>query len=519
MPTVIDSFVITLGLDPAQFTAGQRELMDNLRKMQEQAEKGGKEIESQGKKFGDYFSTVKREALGALAIFVGGRGIKEFVGYMTGLDAATARVGHTMNISAREVSAWQGAIEQNGGSAESATGALAGLSGEMNKFMLTGQTSMLPVLNTLDISLIDVNKKLKTSDQLLLDIADRIKGMDPARAAAMLSMVPGMNQDMLNLLIQGRAEVEAYLAAARAAGGTTAESAAAAKKYQESLALLSREATNTSRVLLTELTPAIVGAFRSFQNTIKNGVTGGLPFWDWFFKPMTVTITPGSWAESFLKKVFPDWLPGGPSAATKPSPGLSLYPPPFLGEPGATPTRPGTAISLPVKPGAGASSPETRRAMDALAGLPGINRVTALSDPFHALLGSSPHNEGRALDLTVKDPAQAAAVADAIRTKLAAAGIAASVINEYDPAKRSRGSTAPHIHVTVLPTMPRGPTVGAAAAASREGGGDDRRTSVMNVGTMNVTLPGVKNADDFARDIKPVMERGNNAASFNNALR
>ena len=280
MTTVIDTLVLELGLDPAKFTQGQREAIDAFQRSNEAAVVLGKSIESQSAKTGEFFSILKRQAVEVLALFLGGRGIQEFVGYMTHLDAATSRTAKTLDMSTRDLSTWQGAAAQAGGSAESITGALSGLSGEMNKFMLTGQTSMLPLLNSMGIGFYDANKHIKTAGQLLLELSDHVKGMDPARATALLSMLPGMNPDTINLLLQGREAIERYMAAARAAGGTTEESAAQAKKFQEDMAILERTASNLGRTLLTAFGPQLTLTLRQAGDAIRDLKYLGLELYD-----------------------------------------------------------------------------------------------------------------------------------------------------------------------------------------------------------------------------------------------
>src|ERR1700688_5048693 len=138
--TVIDSLIVQLGLDPSRFNQGQKDAMNALQQLIQRSQRGGEEIEGQGMKTAEFFATMKRSALGMLAVFLGGREIKEFVGYVTNLDASTSRLARTMDMSTRELSIWQGVMTQNGGSAESMTSSLGGLTSEMNKFVLTGQT-------------------------------------------------------------------------------------------------------------------------------------------------------------------------------------------------------------------------------------------------------------------------------------------------------------------------------------------------------------------------------------------
>lgn len=256
IPNVLDEFVVKFSLDPSAFTEGQRQFLESIRRTSDDAKKFGDAVESQSKKVFEFFGDLKRAALGVTGLLLGGLGVKEFAGFLTNLDAATARTARTMDISARELSNWQGAAEQLGGTAEGITGTLQGLSSEMNKFALTGQTGLLGPLTQLGVSLYSANGQMKTSTELMLDLADAVQGMDPAKARAFLSLI-GADQGAINLMINGRQALQGYLDAADRAGSTTRESAAAAAEYQRQLALVERSATGLGRSLFTTLAPAL----------------------------------------------------------------------------------------------------------------------------------------------------------------------------------------------------------------------------------------------------------------------
>ena len=274
MPTVIDSFVLELGLDPSKFTRGQREAMDQLRKFQEASLSAGNQVESQSKRIFDLLSDFRRQALTGLGLFLGGRELGEFVEYVTRLDASSGRLARAIDMNVESLSEWQGAFQQIGGSAESANAALSGLSSEMNRFQLTGQSTMLPVLSRLGVSLYDQNRHLKTAGQLWLDIASAIQGMDPAQARTFLQMIPGANEDMINFALLGRRAMEGYLRAARQAGDITGQSAAAAQEYQRQLGLLDRAATAVGRTLLTVFAPAATAGLNAMSRLIQAMRTG-----------------------------------------------------------------------------------------------------------------------------------------------------------------------------------------------------------------------------------------------------
>ena len=301
MAHVIDTLVVELGLDPKKFTDAQKRSLDDFKRGQEEFRKRGREIEDQGRKLDDAFASLKRGALSLGAAFLGITGAKQFLDYLTTADAAAGRAAKTLNMGVRELSAWQGAAKATGGSAEGITGALQGLSGAMNQFILTGNGPFLGIMNHLGLSLFDNNKKLKTAGQMMLEISDavyKINASDPARAAATLSMIPGMNQDSINLMIQGRNVLQQLLDEQMRAGGATEKSAEAAAEYQRQLANLQRSAEDTGRTILQSLIPSLI----SFMDTVKTMFTN--PIWD---------SKKGFWENLFGKAE--DWknpiVPGG----------------------------------------------------------------------------------------------------------------------------------------------------------------------------------------------------------------
>ena len=114
MANVLDSFVLEFALDPSKFTAGQKQIMQQMAQLQAAALAQAKDVESSSKRVLDVISNMRREVLTAFGVFFGGRELGEFVKYITNLDAATGRLAITMGMSASDTSAWQGAIKQAG---------------------------------------------------------------------------------------------------------------------------------------------------------------------------------------------------------------------------------------------------------------------------------------------------------------------------------------------------------------------------------------------------------------------
>lgn len=534
MPTVIDSLVVTLGLDPRQFTQAQKDAIASLDKLVDTATRNANQVEAQGKKINEVFGALKREAIGILGVFLAGRGIKDFIGYMTSLDAATGRTSYTLNMSARELSAWQGAVEQTGGSASSITGTLQGLSGEMNRFMLTGQSSLVPIINALGLGLFDGNKNLKTAGTLLLEISDAVSKMDPARATAFLSMIPGMNQDTVNLLIKGRAAVEGYLEAARKAGGTTKESAEQAAEFQKQMALLTRSAEDLSRTLwslaaspltnvltkMREIIDTSKTLYGAFQNLMK---FGGIVSW---LSPSGIA---GNIAQSLLPQSF---LDASGSVIRRLMYGKNEGRGPELSLP---------EVNLP--PGIGMKQSRGDRNNN-----PGnikygkfaADHGATGSDGTFAIFPSKDAGENAMADLLIARYSglslaeiQAKWVgnqdANYLSSMVAATGLAPNSVPDLrDPAMRRRlmsGMTrgeGTHLSPLSSPAFagtkfnggaqPSG--AGAAATINTRRGGDTTTTSTTNINKIEIHS-NATDAEGVARDIGPALNRAGTAASAN----
>lgn len=520
---VVDELVVTLGLDPSKFTQGQKDALDSFKRTQEQAVSSGKEIESQGRKTTEYFSNLKREAIGLLAVFLGGRGIKEFVGHITSADAATGRLAKTVNMTVGELSAWQSAFEQVGGTAGSAAQAVQGISGAMNNALISGE---IPMFANYIGGLFDkTTGRLKDVGEVVKELADLTKGMDPAIATAFLSkIVPGINQDMINLVLKGRDAIDAYLVAARKAGGATAESSEKTAEYQRQLALLDRTATNTGRNILTFLLPSLITLttkigefFEALNNPHKTPEETGAAIEEQrkrltkqFGDPRDILESYDEFWKRHMAPIF------GESASTAeffygkrgaPAPQEQL-PAPGAPTRGDRNNNPGNIEYGPLAVRMGATGTDGRFAIfpDKATGEAAMRQL--LQKNYSGLTLSQIQRKwvGNA------DPNYLASMSRATGLD---AGAVPDLSNPEMVRRLMRGMTRGE--GTQLP--PAG-LAGAPAAAATSTDRSDRRSSATTnntttIGSVSVTLPNVKDAEGFRRELPEAVRRVNFAAGSN----
>lgn len=122
--TVIDSLVVTLGLDSSQFHKALDAVDEELKKTREVIVRHSKEIEQRTKVVTDIFSKLKTGVLGLAASFVSVGAVSKFVENVTKGDAKVSRMAANMGIMTKELSAWENLNPLFGGSKEDADAAM-----------------------------------------------------------------------------------------------------------------------------------------------------------------------------------------------------------------------------------------------------------------------------------------------------------------------------------------------------------------------------------------------------------
>ena len=251
MATVIDELTVILNLDPKKFTDAQKTAVAAMRTLEEQSVKSGKETEAQSKKMLDFFSNLKREALGFLAAFYGGKGIKDVIGHLTTMDASVARLGGTIKTAPEVLAKWRIAMTTVGGTAQDADSAIQGLSDTMQDFLRNPGSPPMGLLNV--AKQIGFTGDLTDPTAFLTALAKYGQTVPKEQFAAVARDVPGMNQQMIYLLLELNKRLTAAEKVTPKGGGLGEFS----EEYIASIALFDAAANNLARVILDKFVPAI----------------------------------------------------------------------------------------------------------------------------------------------------------------------------------------------------------------------------------------------------------------------
>jgi len=124
MPTIIDSLVVTLGLDSSGFKKGQTEVKKGLDDTRKNADQTAKDMEAAGKRAASFFGSIRTELLALVGVTLSAQGIKTFITNMTSDLMRLGIESRALDISAKSLDGWERAAAAAGSTAERIAGTL-----------------------------------------------------------------------------------------------------------------------------------------------------------------------------------------------------------------------------------------------------------------------------------------------------------------------------------------------------------------------------------------------------------
>ena len=265
MPTVIDSLIVSLSLDPSQFNDGQKAAVSSLKKIEETAGKSNQAVAKSTSDVGDAFEAVTRKALGFLAVVAGGRGLQELFMNSVQTSAAMGRLSANIGMSTATLSGWENAAKSAGGTADGMasmlTGISQGLAAQQSGF---GTTPMVAGLMGLGLSITDAQGNPLSPDKIADELGNKFQTM-PRQQALLYAQSMGIDQGTFNFLDQPQAIRDAQIAANT---NTTDGEAAAAKSLQVAFVGLESQVDGLSNVLMALSAPTLVTELNNFAKGI-----------------------------------------------------------------------------------------------------------------------------------------------------------------------------------------------------------------------------------------------------------
>ena len=214
MATVIDSLIVTLGLDNKDFQQGMKDTEKGLSDTRKNTDRVGKQIAASGKDAAEFFGQMQRSAIKFFAVLTAGKGLINFTRDVVSTGANLYRLSQNLDISADTLHRWGRAADLNGGSMEGFLGTLQNLGSQVTEIFMKGDSAITPYLRQLRVGVTDAAGKAKPLTDILADIADAAEKIYPDRQQryAFLQQM-GFDEGTLNLLVKGGKELRNVIAA------------------------------------------------------------------------------------------------------------------------------------------------------------------------------------------------------------------------------------------------------------------------------------------------------------------
>lgn len=257
MATVIDAFLVTLGLDPEAFSKGVEKVVNDMERTRHEADTTAEHMKEKGGEMKEFYSGLIEKATQLFAILAGGHELKEFIKEMMETEIASSRLAKLLNLTIEDVGVWRGAVELAGGSADGFNDSIKSMGGMLIDIekKLPRAKRALTVFQAAGIKGLAMGKKtdvLEVLDQL----AEKMHAMGGMEALR-LGQRMGLDAGTIRLLRKGKEAIEELKAEAESYGVIHQEEADAALKYEETQKALALSAANIGRVIMRMVVPAM----------------------------------------------------------------------------------------------------------------------------------------------------------------------------------------------------------------------------------------------------------------------
>ena len=257
--TVIDAFVVTLGIDPRQYKREIKEFRDGLKQDRQATNAFAKDVEASGKKMGQAFRMVRNEVAGFLLLLAGANSLKGWITDTIHGAAETGRFADQLGVAADQLYAWEEAVKTVGGTADDIRGSMGSLVGALQEIRLTGNTAKRADLNALGMTEADLQNPI----QGFLKLAALSERMSRPEFRARLQRI-GISESTIILLAKGRDGVAKLTAEYEKKYRLEQDQIKAAQELEKAWAELGTALTSKLRGPLTDI-------IKSFTDWIQAG--------------------------------------------------------------------------------------------------------------------------------------------------------------------------------------------------------------------------------------------------------
>lgn len=243
---IVESIIVKLGLDGSQYNREADKAKKSNDSLNKSVSETDKVVSTVTKTIGKWFS-----------ILAVGTGVAKMIDQVQKLNDELFFLEKNLGMSSTTIKNWQGAAGAMGGSAQGMTESIKSLNMGMNDFVMMGDTTLLPFMNVLGVNMVDMQGKLRKTDDVMLDLADSFSKMDREQAFSIASKM-GIDEGTFNTLVQGRKEMEKMLEYQSKMYKSSEEELKASRALAQNRALLGQHWESLKTMMANAIIPLFV---------------------------------------------------------------------------------------------------------------------------------------------------------------------------------------------------------------------------------------------------------------------
>jgi hypothetical protein len=260
MATVIDSLLITLGLDTKEFQKSHKETEEALKKTADSATRTQKTTSEQNKKTIESYAGVKREVMAlGLAIVASANGVKNFVAQVVTSDMGIVRLSKNVGLSAQQLSNWEGAGKRLGAQAGEMSNAFRNVNQIMQDMRQKGSSAAMYPLQRMGVDMAAFVDKSTTAEQRMKLIAAAMQKLSP-QDRQYWGQQAGFTEDQINVLSTTSEKLNAILADQDKINKLDKEHEKNVDKINDAYTRLKEQFSGFGREFIDQTAPAIIKA-------------------------------------------------------------------------------------------------------------------------------------------------------------------------------------------------------------------------------------------------------------------
>ena len=263
MATIIDAFLVTLGLDNSNFIRGSKATQTQVSALTKQTRELGTVSDKATDAFANGIRQVRLQLLALYSVVSAGRGFKQMIGDVISGDRELGQFAQSIGDTTERVAQWSGAVTRAGGTAQGFRQTLATIRSALSSSVIDGFSDQINRFNRLGIETVDRRtRQALTPEQILTNTRRVLQQRNVARPIAEEYFRGIIDSGTMASLYKPQAEFDGYLRDQQRMGTANDDDAARAQKIVNAL--------NDTKQILEQL---VRGLVREFGDDIVAGLT------------------------------------------------------------------------------------------------------------------------------------------------------------------------------------------------------------------------------------------------------